>query len=341
VNANGARAGTIPAFDAPADRNRDGYLSDAEYSRHRTGFDARFAYESRLFYPYYGQMRFVTNPSGGGVAAWAVNYHRRLLASHPLADGVFMDNSGGKAPTNKAILVEPADTYASDYGAVLGAVNREIAPKWVLANTSGGGTDADRVVRQVPATIEEFALRPLAHTWAQFRDVADLVGRRLALTDSAGYLILDALSTGGSPTDPRTRIAALAYYYLLADPNSTFLMTWGGEEPASSWSRHWFDAIAFDVGRPKGAWTELASGADPANSVLTYRVFQRVYDHALVLYKPLAYATGKGTGVRDDNTATTHVLGGNYRPLNSDATLGPVTTSVTLRNGEGAILVRA
>jgi len=305
------------------------------------GKDARFRYESRLFYPYYGQMRFVTNPSGAGVAAWALNYHRRLLASHPQADGVFMDNSGGKAPTNKAKLVESADSYASDYGALLGAVNRGIAPKWVLANTSGGGADADRVVRQVPATIEEFALRPLAHTWAQFRDAADLVARRIALTDSTGYLILDALSTGGSPIDPRTRLAALAYYYLLADPNATFLMTWGGEEPASSWSRHWFDAIAFDVGRPKGKWTEFASGADPANSALIYRVFQRAYDNALVLYKPLSYATGKGTGGRDDSTATTHALDGNYRPLNSDGTLGPVMTSVTLRNGEGAILVRA
>ena len=144
-------------------------------------------------------------------------------------------------------------------------MNRGIGPKWVLANTSGGGTDADRVVRQVPATIEEFALRPLAHTWAQFRDLADTVARRLALTEPAGYLILDTLSTGGSPTDPRTRMAALAYYYLLADPDATFLMTWGGEEPASAWSRHWFDAIAFDVGQPKRGWSEFASGADPAN----------------------------------------------------------------------------
>ena len=95
-------------------------------------------------------------------------------------------------------------------------------PKWVLANTSGGGTDADRVVRQVPATIEEFALRPLAQTWAQFQDLADTVARRLALTEPPGYLILDSLSTGGSPTDPRTRMAALAYYYLLADPDATF-----------------------------------------------------------------------------------------------------------------------
>jgi hypothetical protein len=252
-----------------------------------------------------------------------------------------MDNSGGRAPVERAVLVEATDTYASDYGAVLGTVNRGIAPKWVLANTSGGGTAADRVVRQVPATIEEFALRPLAHNWVQFRDTADMVARRLALTDPAPYLVLDTLSAGGSPTDERTRVAALAYYYLLADPDATFLMTWGGEEPASDWSRHWFDAIGVDVGRPKATWTVFATGTDPANAALTYQVFGREYDNALVLYKPLSYAAGNGPGNTSDSTATTHSLPGNYRPLRADGTLGPAATIVTLRNGEGAILVRA
>jgi hypothetical protein len=91
---------------------------------------------------------------------------------------------------------------------MLGAINRAIAPRWVLANTSGGGPDADHVVQQVPGTIEEFARRPLGHTWVQFRDMADTVARRLALSDPSGYLILDTLSTGGSPTDDRTRMAA-------------------------------------------------------------------------------------------------------------------------------------
>jgi Bacterial Ig domain len=341
VGAGRARVGTIPAFDESADTNRDGYLSDVEYARRRSGYDARFVHESRLFYPYYGQMRFVTNPAGKGVSAWAADYHRQLLRTHPAADGVFMDNSGGKAPTGGASLVESTDTYATDHAAVLGAINRGIAPKWVLANTSGGGSDADRVARQVPATIEEFALRPLAHNWSQFRDVADMVTRRLSLANPSKYLILDTLSTGGSPTDSRTRIAALAYYYLFADPEATFLMTWGGEEPASAWSRHWFDAIAFNVGHPKVKWSDWAAGADPADAGRTYRVLAREYDNALVLYKPLSYATGRGSGGTGDNTATTHALPGTYRPLEADGTLGPPTQSLSLRNGEGAILVRA
>src|SRR5262249_50103710 len=49
---NGSATGTIPAFDAAADLNHDGYLTDAEYARRAPGKDARFLYESRLFYPY-------------------------------------------------------------------------------------------------------------------------------------------------------------------------------------------------------------------------------------------------------------------------------------------------
>jgi Bacterial Ig domain len=339
VNAGGRASGTIPAFDARADGDHDGYLSDAEFARRRPGFDARFFYESRLFYPNYGQMRFTTNPSGRGVVEWSVGRAQQRLKSNPLTDGLFADNSNGRPPTNRAVLRESTDTYASDFGSLLGAINRAIAPRWLFANTAGGGTDADRVVRQVPGTIEEFALRPLAHTWTQFQDLASTVSRRLALANPAGYLILDSLSNGGSPTDARTRMAALAEYYLLADPQATMFMAWGGEEPASSWARHWWDAIAFDVGKPLGGMSEFAAGPDPSNGALTYRVFQRHYGNALVLYKPLAYAAGNGAGTTADSSATVHQLSGDYRLLNADGTLGPITTQVRLRNGEGAVLV--
>ena len=72
-------------------------------------------------------------------------------------------------------------------------------------------------------------------------------------------------------------------------------------------------------------------------------MFSRSYVNALVLYKPLSYksGTGGGTGTTADTTATVHALGGNYRVLAADGTLGPVVTSVSLRNGEGAVLIRA
>jgi hypothetical protein len=341
VNANGGYSGTIPVFDYAADKNGDGYLDDAEYASRATGKDARFAYESRLFYPYYGQMRFVTNPTSEVVQTWAADYHQRLLAAYPLADGIFMDNSSGKSPTIGFKLIESTTTYTSDFAALLGSVNRAIEPNWVMANTSNGNTDTDLVVRQVPATLEEFAIRAMSSAWQQFDDLATTVARRQAVTNPSPYMVIDSLSTGGSPTDARTQMATLAEYYLIGNLKSTFLMLFGGEEPSSTWSRHWFNAVATDVGQPTGAFTKFATGKDPANTALTYKIYSRPYDNALVLYKPLSYTLGKGTGTTADNTATTHALGGSYRALNANGTLGPVITSITLRNGEGAVLIKA
>jgi hypothetical protein len=128
---------------------------------------------------------------------------------------------------------------------------------------------------------------------------------------------------------------------LLADPKHTYLMFNGGFEPATTWSRHWTNAVKYNVGQPLGNWSVFATGHDPANRNLTYKVFERKYENALILYKPLSYATGVSTGTTADASATTHTLGGTYRRLNADGTLGPTITSIKLRNGEGAILVKA
>ncbi|HJZ53497.1 MAG TPA: hypothetical protein VKE74_00975, partial [Gemmataceae bacterium] len=84
-----------------------------------------------------------------------------------------------------------------------------------------------------------------------------------------------------------------------------------------------------------------ATGVDPLSPPLTYKVFARDYENALVLYKPLSYAQGIGSGTLNLQTATTHQLGGNYQQVNADGTLGPVISQITLRNGEGAVLVKA
>jgi hypothetical protein len=340
VNARGGTSGTVPAFDYAADRNHDGYLSDTEYAYRRGGSDARFEYESRLFYPAYGQMRFATNPADGGFRNWAVDHARRFLAAHPGADGLFLDNSYGRLQVDPRILREPINRYADDYASLAGSIESGIGTKWVMANTAGSGVNADPLAKYGISYVEEFALRPLTHNWQQFTDVAAQTAHRLRLMAGNGFAVLDTYPAGGSPTDPRTQIAALAYYYLLADPERTFVMFNGGFEPSSTWSRHWTDAVKYDIGRPRGAWSIFAQGKDPERTYLDYKVYQRTYDRALVLYKPLSYTAGR-TGTTNTATATTHWLPGNYRELRSDGTLGPVVTSIRLRNGEGAILVRS
>ncbi len=340
VKAGGKNSGTIPAFDSNADRNHDGHLSDNEYKYRRAGSDARFEYESRLFYPAYGQMRFATNPANGGLRNWAVDYARRFLAEHPNADGLFLDNSFGRLQVDPRTVQESFSNYAEDYGSLVGSVESGIGTKWVLANTAGSGPSAQPLAKYGVSYIEEFALRPLKHTWRQFEDIADQTDERFRLMNGNGFAVLDTYPAGGSPTDPRTQLAALAYYYLLADPERTFVMFNGGYEPSTAWSRHWTDAVKYDIGRPRDKWSVFAQGDDPANKAIDYKVYQRQYDRALVLYKPVSYSQGR-TGTIGNGTATYHKLNGNYRELHADGTLGSVITSIRLRNGEGAILVKA
>jgi hypothetical protein len=114
----------------------------------------------------------------------------------------------------------------------------------------------------------------------------------------------------------------------------------GGNEPNTSWQRHWTDAITFNVGRPTASFSVFAKGFDPANSALEYKVYRREYQNAVVLYKPLSYTRGT-TGTIADNTATTHDLGGTYRVVRADGSLGPAITRITLRNGEGVVLAKS
>jgi hypothetical protein len=330
----------IPAFDTSADVNHDGYLNDAEYAHRHAGMDARFLYESRLFAGSYGQMRFATNPSAAGFRAWAADFVRRTLDANPLAQGVFLDNSAGVLPAVSGDVVESLASYTADFATMLNGVSLNVGPRWLLANTAGGKFTADAVVSRVQGYYEEFGIRALAHNWQQFEDLAGRVAERAALKSPAPYAVLDTLATGGSLTDARTLLASLAYYYLIADPNTTFLDLNGGDEPTSSWTRHWVQAAAYDVGQPVGGYSVLASGTDPANSALTYKVYEREYTNALVLYKPLSYAVNK-TGTTANNTATTHALGGTYYVLRADGSRGPAVTSVTLRNGEGVVLIKA
>jgi hypothetical protein len=337
TNSNGTNSGIIPAYDWALDPT-GGYLDPQEYAiAAAAGYTARFGYQSRLFS--YGPMRFATNPGDAAFRAWAVQYEVQNLNSNPLAAGLFMDNSGGNAPATAGSVIEPVGSYATDYATLLYEIGQAIEPEWILANTAGGGSNANPTVQMVQGYFEEFAIRALAQNYQQFEGLAGVVANRAALAQPGSYAVLDSSPQGGAPTDPRTEIATLAYYYLLADPNTTFLDYDGGYDPSGPWSQHWFPAMNANIGQPTGSWSLFASGTDPSNTSLTYHIYQRSFTNGLVLYKPLSYGNGV-TGTTVDATATTESLGGTYYPLQADGTLGAPITSITLRNGQGAILIK-
>lgn len=341
TNFQGAqRGGVIPAFDTTADADGDGYLNDREWANRRNGFDARFIHESRLFYPTYGPNRFATNISNSAFQNWAVDYHIRAIKAQPLADGFFVDNSVGKIDVDPAAVRESLANYTNDYGQLLGVINSRLGTgKWLLANTAGAGTAAEPIARAGVSMLEEFALRPVSANHVQLEDLAAMLTYRRQLSGGTAYEILDSLPQGLDATNPRVQLATLAMYYMVADPNLSMLMINGGNEPNTSWTRHWIEAIQFNVGRPLGEMRVIAEGLDPNNRSLTYKVYRRDYGNAIVLYKPLSYTRGVN-GTLADATATTHNLDGWYRIVNADGTFGARVNRVTLRNGEGMVLAK-
>jgi hypothetical protein len=341
VHANGGSSGVIPVFDSAADLNHDGYLNDAEYAQAlKIGDTARFLYQSRLFAPSYGQMRFATNPSAPGFRSFEVSYLTQLIKQYSLADGLFVDNSAGYAPATAGQVLESVTTYTQDYASLMQAIKNAIPSHFVMANVDAT-TIADPVIKATSAYFQEFAIRPLAQNYLMFEDEANIIAHRATLTSPAPIAVIDSLLRGGSPTDPRTQIATLAYYYMIADPKSTFLMFNGGASPSSPWTQHWSAAVTYNVGQPIDKWSVFATGVDPTNSSLSFRVYQRHYTNALVLYKPLSGNSSGAMGTLGTGTATTYALGGTYRALQADGTLGAPITQVSLRNGEGAILIKA
>jgi hypothetical protein len=338
VGSDGKGEGVIPVFDMSADRDGDGYLNDKEYATRAAGKDARFLYESRAFYPAYGENRFATNIANPMFREWIADYAYRYLEKYPKALGIFMDNSISKIGFDQNQIAEPITDYAVRYSELLQYINQRIAPRWVIANVAGGGQAIDHLASKGISFLEEFAIRPLSASYSQFEDVASNLERRLILAEGRSYAILDSLVPNGLMLDPRAQIATLAYYYLLADPEHTLLIFNGGNEPNTAWERHWSPAVEYNVGKPIGSWSVWDSGQDPSDMQKVYKVYARQYENALVLYKPLSYARGV-TGTAADHTATTHTLDRTYRPLRADGSLGAPIRTLVLRNGEGAILI--
>ena len=253
-----------------------------------------------------------------------------------------MDNSIGRLAVDTTGLRETLTGYSADYGSLLGAINRRLAVggRWLIANTVGGNSTAEPVVRNGVSYLEEFALRPMSANHVQFDDLSATLRYRRQISDGKAYEILDTLPTNGDASDPRMQMASLAMYYAVADPDLSFLMVNGGNEPASSWKRHWIGAAEFDVGRPLGKHTIVATGADPADRSLTYKVYGRQYENALVLYKPLSYTRGEVGGI-GSATATTHRLDGWYRVVERRRVARARVNQVSLRNGEGVVLAKS
>ena len=179
----------------------------------------------------------------------------------------------------------------------------------------------------------------MSASYMKFEEFASYYSQMESVTTPPAYVVLDSRDPDSSLSDPRFQIAALADYYLLAIPNRSFFQFDG--DTTGNWQNHFFPAITYDVGQPTEAPGPSSQRARSLELGCHIQGLSADYSNALVLYKPLSFQNWNTTASTGDATATTHQLGGTYCPLQADGSLGAPITSITLDNGEGAILIKA
>jgi hypothetical protein len=188
-------------------------------------------------------------------------------------------------------------------------------------------------------------------TWE--KDYANAVRAIVEQTRAGGRRIVGARDTAaGSTGTDRGKLFTLGLYYLVHNAHTYYMYETGTGHAngahLSTWA--WNPAVEYNIGQPdqipggavdfagnsntKEHWV-FATGPDPFNPALTYRVLARRFTNALVLVKMLPEGS-----VIDDRSITIHALGESYAVLQADGNPGDVVTHAVLRNNEAMILVK-
>jgi hypothetical protein len=131
---------------------------------------------------------------------------------------------------------------------------------------------------------------------------------------------------------------AVVRHHATDTPNSAKVARWGG----------WFPAMAVDFGDPDPsglnggvrnlAWKSTAQLDTPHSTVGP--LYRRDFTKAIVLYYPTQYNT-PATDAVWAHFSPAIALGGTYYRLRASGVTEPAITSISLRPGEGAILMKA
>jgi hypothetical protein len=144
---------------------------------------------------------------------------------------------------------------------------------------------------------------------------------------------------GNSATSvQRGKLWELASYYMVVPSTPKKL----GLQLENKWDKPystlWIKAQEANIGHPRAARVQMSSGTDAQRNA--YIVYTRDFDRALVV---LRLQQGWGAHTYGDPTAITIPLSAKEKwlPLAADGSVGAAVTSIRLRNGEAAILLKA
>lgn len=319
--------GWNPADDLDGDDVRDREPTNPKAT-------AEYRYESRVPYKWFGQ--YLTNMANPSYRDFNVQYintklNTQIKGSNAFYDGVVLENPGAGFPDFEGgFLLEYPDpsvrgtNFKTDYSIALSFTKSVIGNKiqlpdvgtfWIPEYVSGSDGHF-----QVGAIQD----RRTSGLYKLFFEIS----KQLTSDDKI------EVKLGGWPKSgsiERDHIFTLATYYLGKTDNTYYLYAGSYTNPREEW----FEGISYDIGQPLGDYYVFATGDDPS-SARKYEILARDFENSLVLVKFAPWWTSN----LGDDSFTSHDLPGTFNQLNSDGTLTQETTTIQLRNGEAAILVK-
>ncbi len=299
------------------------------------------------------------NPSGPN--EWYMNLHATIyndfwrlskLINYTSADGLYFDTLGvpgwPRVSSGGAITYARTKEYANDTDDTYKGLLYSFldATKTVINNQGKilGGNIAGSVNNNYPyKDYIDFIIRefnPSINTPTERWEAEITVSKNALASNPSLKQIYDHQYT---TYDDRAKMTILASYYTIQNANTVMLV----RNDYKTGNAFWADAWTYDIGTASGNTYRFASGTDgwtgcdPSISQ-PWIVLGRQYSNALVLWRGVPWRWQQtACWDIDAKTAKIITLGGTYKPLNADGTLGPAITTIDLKNWEGAVLIKS
>ena len=337
-----------PGWDSANDQNGDG-VRDANVNPNAT---AILRYEARV--PWWEHTTQYVNMANANVRRWYPSWHAKLVTS-PIGgtsytfDTLFLDDamtaflvanlqSGGATVEDTSAGAWQAATLA-----MLQATKSAVGPgKIVFINTS---MYTDAVTESYIDAVDGFHGEGFIQAGGSYpRERLDAMTSRVAKGKWCQILAPGVAVEGDWE---RSKMTSLALFYLTSAANTYY--EWGVDGYPGPFKQNWYAGIAYNVGQPKAPYYVLRQQDDPSCPHDQWGIaymYAREFDNALVVSVPLPHwdsnYTASYTAALPAYTLPAGGTSNRYQRLNSDGTINPtILTTVTLRNAEGVILVKA
>jgi len=211
--------------------------------------------------------RVITNPGNPNFRAWKLDYVEGLMSD--AVDGMFIDNTSFDHIIHPPVILrggsiaeyptDPGASYGTDLIALFAEFSARFGPTKVQVPNVSMYPDDPRVYPYVWGFYREAWNQPHKPQWY------GTIDKNIADSTAAGVV---ANLMGGFAEEARHEMPLLANFYLVKNDTCYFFPFL--KYVRDAWDidprlNQWFEAVAYDVGEPRGERYRLQAGIDPSS----------------------------------------------------------------------------